>query len=173
AYFGDTFLSQSYNLSNTITGSGKFDLLNITSGWAGSGNSGLFIGHCSTNAANREFLGIELKNDSGGLTTQMQARARLQLPGGAGTALSSWINVSTNGNHTFSYTYNPSLGTNGRLTLQIDAQSPLVVDLSATDRTSGSVFNGFGLGYTSNLNSENAPAKTAQAFLDDLQYSGY
>ncbi len=173
AYFGDTFLTQSFNLSNTITGSGKFDLLNITSGWAGSGNSGLFIGHYSINATNNEFIGLELKNDSGGLTTQMQARARLQLPGGAGTAFSSWVNVTVNGNHTFSYTYNPSLGTNGRLTLQIDALSPLTVDLSAADRTSGSSFNGFGLGYTSNLNSENAPAKTAQVFLDDLQYSGY
>ena len=121
-------------------------------------------------SGSQEFIGLELKeNDS---TNTVRVRARYQVPG-TGGADSAWTTVSTNGNHTFSYTYDPSLGTNGRLTVQIDAQSALTVDLTNGERTSGGQFNGFGMGYTSNLNSENNTSKTAQVFIDDVTYSGF
>jgi hypothetical protein len=144
-------------------------VLNISSGWYSSGDSGFFIGHFSQDPGSKEFLGLEFKEHDGNL---MRVRARYQLPSGAGGADSAFVLVSVNGNHTFSYTYEPALGTNGRITVLIDAQPALVVDLSAGERASGGVFNAFGIGATSNLSSENNASKTAQVFIDDVIYSG-
>jgi hypothetical protein len=168
SFYGDTNLASSFNLNNAITASGKFDVLNISSGWYSSGDSGFFIGHFSQDAGSKEFIGLEFKEDT---ATTMRVRARYQQPG-TGGADSAFVSVSTNGNHTFSYSYDPSLGASGRLTVTIDALPALVVDLSSGERVSGALFNAFGIGATNNLSSETNATKTAQVFIDDVLYSG-
>jgi hypothetical protein len=171
SFFGDTSIA-TFSLSNTITGSGKFDVGELTSGWTSAGNSGFFIGHFSEAGAdsNREFIGLEFNGEDASF---VKVRARFQTPTLTSSEDSEWIYLALNSIHTFSYTYNPSLGTNGRLTVSIDALSPLVVDLGSGARNSGAQFDAFGLGFTNNLNSESDSTKTARVFIDDVSYSGF
>jgi hypothetical protein len=175
SYFGDLNLSQTYGLGNAITATGKFDILNISSGWYSTGSSRFFIGHFSESSTNREFLGLEFQN--GATSTSMLVRGRIQRPNVGGGDNTGWITISTNGNHTFSYTYDPTLGDigdpspHGRLTLTIDTTT-VSVNLGGSTRNSGAQFNAFGMGYTNNLMSDNTPSRTAQIFIDDVGYSG-
>jgi len=176
SYYGDTSIT-TQNLGGIITASGKFDIATITkdmlngaAGWGGDGDSGFFIGHFSKAANKQEFIGLFFQEGDGGLSS-MRLSARFQIPGGSGCD-STMISVAPNTQHTFSYTYDPSKGAYGRLTVTIDSVGVLSVDLSNGQRYSGASFDGFGMGITTNFSSENAPAKTVVAYLDDAAYSG-
>jgi hypothetical protein len=169
SFYADTHLSDAFDLGDRIAASGTFRMDNITEGWADlDSSSGFFIGHFSRNAASQDFIGLEFKES--GSRFSMQVRARFQ-QSGAMSAQSDWVSVLTNDSHTFSYTYVP-YEDNGRLTLSIDAMSPLIVELKPIERGTDVQFNAFGIGATSNLNSENDPTKTAEVYLDDVSYSG-
>lgn len=173
-YYADLNLSTTLNLSNTITASGKFDFLNISSGWTGSGAGRIHIGHFSETAGSREFIGIEIENYD---TTHVQVRAHVQRPISGNDDSDDTpftpILLSANGNHTFSYTYNPNLGSNGRLTLTINNLSPIYVNIGSNTRNSGAQFDAFGIGYSSDRNTQPGTTKTVQVFIDDATYSGY
>jgi hypothetical protein len=171
SFYGDVHLSSTLDLGRSITACGKFNIRNITEGWTASGDSGFFIGHFSQDVNRPEFIGLEFKEEN--ITSNMRVRARLQVStdGNDTGAESEWRHVSIHDNHNFSYAYDPSAG-NGRLTLNIDAMPPFVADLKPTERDTGAQFDAFGIGATSNLNSENDPAKTAEVYLDDASYSG-
>ncbi len=174
--YGDTKLSESFDLSEKITASGQFTIAKISEGWTESGAGRFFIGHFSTDAADnrREFIGLEIENHDGG---SVLVRARFQVPGGNGGADSAATIVPATGSHRFQYTYDPALGEegdrtpDGRLTLTLDDKT-IVVNLSGAQRKAGARFDAFGLGYTSNQNTHPAENRTVEALIDDVSYSG-
>ena len=171
SFCGDTHLPATFNLANAITGSGKFTIREVSPNWSDTGDSGFFIGHFSKDAESKEFIGLEFKEAANtGSTASLRVRARYQLPGTSG-ANSEWTTITTGGSHYFNYTYDPNLGTNGRLSVNIDWQYYLIADLTPEERDSKARFDAFGLGATSNLNNENDPTKTAQVFINKINYS--
>jgi hypothetical protein len=156
-----------------ITASGKFDMLNISEGWTGSGAGRLTIGHLSETSGDRAFIGLEIENYD---QNYVQVRAHLQRPSSGNNDSDdtpfSPILVSANGNHTFSYTYDPSIGSYGRLTLTVDSTT-IYVDLTSTARNSGAQFDAFGMGYSSDRNTSTGSTKTVDVYMDDLNYTGY
>jgi hypothetical protein len=172
SFYGDTHLLNTLDLNQNINASGKFD---ISREWVESiGSGGFFIGHFSTAANDSTFLGLEFENAGGddAGTKLVEVRARVCLPKGGKGASSDRAYISANGNHTFRYTYDPNLGENGRLTLNIDDQPALVTNLTDGERNSGAQFNAFGIGATRDLSSDSDPTKTVQVFIDDVSYSG-
>src|SRR4029078_267545 len=113
----------------------------------------MFIGHFSTNPNNKEFVGVEIIDET---STSIRWRVRIQGPSGGGDDNGLWNSLSVDSpseNHTFSYTYNPSLGSYGRVTLTIDSTT-VTADLTDGTRGSGAAFDAFGVGYTNTMNSQ-------------------
>ncbi len=169
SYYGDVNLTSSLNMNGVITASGTFSLRNITDGWAGNGSSGFFIGHFSQSTTGHEFVGFTLKELR---TDAVRVDARVQAPNGAGDDSAVWNLVSADDIHTFSYTYDPNQGAYGRLTVTIDSNLPMVIDISSSKRNSGAVLNAFGMGATPNMNSESNSTKSIDAYFDNLSYTG-
>ena len=168
-------MSQKFSLDNPIVASGKFNIRDVTKGWSGHGRSGFFIGHFSTNSANLEFIGLEFKEshvDADIGNVDMQARLQVQRTNGLGGEHSDWIKVSTDKDHTFSYAYDPNLGSDGRFTVYIDDQTVTTINVTDGQRRFGVQFDSFGIGFSNQMNSEDAPKKTAEVYIDDVNYSG-
>ena len=169
AFYADVNLTTTLTPRDRITASGKLDLTTITSGWGGSGDSGIFIGHFSQLANNKEFVGIMIEEADS--TGAMRVRARLQNQTGSGSDSAIYY-LNTNGNYTFSYTLDPTIG-NGRLTVNISGLPAMVVDLSDGDKNGPMAFDAFGIGYTSNMNGPTSQSTyTANVYIDDLSYTG-
>ena len=86
SFYGDTSLADlngagadKLDLSNTISASGLFDVLNVTTSPAYDGE--MFIGHYSTptTSGRRELIGIEIVEQD---ASSVRARARMYIPTG-------------------------------------------------------------------------------------------
>lgn len=168
-YYADINLTQSFTLNDTFSASGTLHTRNVTAGYISSGASQMFIGHLSssTSATSREFIGISFEENSG---PSLRWQARFQMPGGGGGE-SANIGLTPGTSYAFSYTYDPTLGSFGRITVTIGSNTQFV-DLSMTERNSGAVFNAFGIGIALNLNSQTDAAKTTEVYMDNVSYSG-
>ena len=110
-YYADTNLTQSFNLTNTITGSGRLSI-----GGQNGTDGKWFLGHLSSSTSSeRSMIGIEFAENT---STSVRFYAKVGSPNGANNSSGSPI-VLNNGAYNYTYTYDPSLGTNGRLTVRI------------------------------------------------------
>ena len=163
------------SLSSSITGSGRIDINDITANWYGGLNqsSGLFIGHLSSDAATKSFIGLKIDDHDG---VSFDASAYIEGPSGR-MASSAPVNLPNAGMYSFTYTYDPTIDAPnnryGRLTAVIDSVYTLTFDLSQSDRNCGAQFNSFGMGATSDLNSTNDPSATVSAYIDNVSYTGH
>jgi hypothetical protein len=173
SYYADTNLSQTFNLNNIITGSGRFNF-----GGEHSTNGEWFIGHLSSNSSgDRSMLGLEfLENTS----SSVRIRAKVGSPDGANDSAAFPTLTVNDGTYNFTYTYDPDYpGTSyGRITIRVynDALSydqTNYINLSSGTRSSGATFDAFGIGITAEV----ANSKDANAYInmwvDNLNYTGY
>lgn len=171
-HYADTTLSSTFSLSNLITASGSFFFNSPGGDYGSGGDSEFYIGHLDSGTAlgSFEFLGLEFRDDS---ASTLRWRPRLQEPNGGGGD-GGFTSVAAGVAHTFSYTYDPNLGANGRMSVTVDATTT-TFDLSGGERGSGAVFNAFGLGQSSASSSHNAvldAAANVDFFMDNVTYSG-
>ncbi len=185
SYFGDTHLSQSYTLNNTITASGTFFFQD-----AETMHGKMFVGHFSSSTADnrREFMGAEfIEGDNDG---QIGVRARIYRYNGDAVSdawSSAYVNLAADsGSYHFDYTYDPNYendgthsGPEGRLALHIynDAltvNSTLYAINDGSHRDAGSTFDSFGMGIeTMESMTGDDPSSSTKMFIDNLQYSGH
>ena len=179
SYYGDTHLSQSFTLNDSIQASGKFTPQSVTNFDPGK----FFVGHFSQAVDNnrREFIGMEITNDFGAV----RARARIYRTDGdfGSDAASGDVTLTAGSDYQFDYTYDPDyendashVGPEGRLALHITGPSldttVYAINLGS-HRDDGSIFDAFGMGMsTSESGSEVNSAKNLQFFMDDVIYSG-
>ena len=159
------------DLSIAISASGKFDMAAVTTGWAdNSGDTGLYLGHMSSSAADLSFIGFALRESGSGSPTALRIRALARYSDGSFVVGADSVFDPGDGpdvNHIFSYTYNPVTDI---LDVLIDGNSlgPMLVAEFAT------AFDGFGMGVYPGQNSDtgNPAGRTAQFFIDDVTYTG-
>ena len=166
-YYADTasFVSAPPNLAYTIQGSGKFDFTNI-----GTFTSDVGVGHMSSSATDRSFMGLLVRDNN-------RLLASIILADGTRRDSSTIFNQPIDSDYTFSYTHNPTGGAGfGRLTLTITLALPtpftgtLTTDLTMNDRVNiGGTFNAFGM--TGFINTSVNAASTGDVFIDDVAYT--
>ena len=184
SYYGDTSLS-TLSLSSSISASGKLFFSDISSMGATHGNNSsdfqaLYIGHYSSSTTDtaHEFLGLEFY---GNQADSIYAHIRFYGPtydgAGAGSKSDAIQLPVGSGYFNWDYSYDPSLGTNGRVTAHIYIGSTpytLTVDLGSGDRASGAAFNSFGMGVSKHESGTgNNAALTGKFFIDDVSYTGH
>jgi hypothetical protein len=168
-FFVANYIVVKNNLTNIITSSGR---LFIGNQHGTDGN--WFLGHLSSSTSSeRSMIGIEFAENSG---TSVRFYAKVGSPNGANNSTSDPITLN-NGTYNYTYTYDPGIGSFGRLTVRIynDAltyDQTNLVNLSSATRSSGAAFDAFGIGTTEGVNGWNNPDEYIYMYIDDVTYSG-
>src|SRR6185295_1244709 len=82
-----------------------------------------------------------------------------------------------NGTYNYTYTYDPSLGTSGRLTVRIYNDALTVditslVNIDSATRSSGATFNAFGIGIDAGVAGSSDSSEYIYMYVDNVTYSG-
>lgn len=169
SYYADVNLSRTFSLNDTLTASGKLTLFgqNNTDGeW--------LLGHISSAVdTDDSILGIEFMENS---ATSVRFKARVGRPDSTLGASESAFVTLPNGVYNFTYTYNPNLGSFGRLTARIfngSYDQTVSVDLTSTVRNGGSTFDAFGMGIKNRPGTGDDANRTIKMFIDDASYTGF
>jgi hypothetical protein len=179
--YGDTALSQTFTLRDTISASGSFRCLDFE-----TMDGQFFVGHYSSSAAGsvREFIGMEfMEGGLGGIRVRVRMNLREGNPSIGAT--SSWIDLNARENYHFEYIYDPTYeadgshnGPEGKVTLRVHSEGFLVNQtvaevLEGSHRDFYAVFDAFGMGIATAAVSGDDATKTVRAFIDNVSYSGF
>jgi hypothetical protein len=182
-YYADTNLQGTFDTSAPLRMSGR---IAITTPIGDPGSDRIVLGYLNTNTQWPTLLGIRICDPKNGLADWRIRLFSVNSAGnGQGNPQENGAEMTVEGEYSFEWTYDPSLGANGRLTLQIatstgsirvghtateaSQEATITFDLPAGHGKSDTTarFNAFGLGVMNAASNGHA----ADVYLDDLLYN--